>query len=153
MAGVSLFRLYVLRASYLFILVGLALMVWPRLIDQPGGWPVMNSVVFSMLAAVSVLAAVGIRYPLQMIPVLLFELVWKTVWLAGVALPRWLNGQLDDRAMSTVTDCVVGVALVLVAVPWKYVLDHYVRKPADNWRLGATAGAESRRSTNQALHA
>ena len=69
MTEVSLFRLYVLRAGYLLIAVGLAATVWPIVINHSLQWPLMNSVACSLLAAVSVLAAVGIRYPLKMLPV------------------------------------------------------------------------------------
>ena len=59
MTDVSLFRLYALRAGYLFVAAGLAATVWPLLINHSPQWPLMNSVVCSMLAAVSVLAALG----------------------------------------------------------------------------------------------
>ena len=81
MTEISLFRLYALRAAYLLLAVGLAATVWPLIINHPPQWPLMNSVVCSLLAAVSVLAAIGIRYPLQMLPILLFELLWKSIWL------------------------------------------------------------------------
>jgi hypothetical protein len=87
MTKVSLFRLYALRAGYLLITVGLAATVWPIVINHSPRWALMNSVACSLLAAVSVLAAVGIRYPLQMLPILLFEIVWKSIWLIAVALP------------------------------------------------------------------
>ena len=71
MTDVSLFRLYALRAGYLFIAVGLAATVWPLLINHSPQWPLMNSVVCSLLAAMSVLAVVLSLYPLQRLPGLL----------------------------------------------------------------------------------
>ncbi len=129
---VSLVRLYVLRAVYLLLLVGLALTIWPLLFDQRPGWPLMNSVVASMLTALSLLAALGIRYPLQMLPLLLFELLWNTIWLLAVALPAWQAGRLDAAMSSTIFDC-LPVVLVLLAVPWPYVFRHYVKKAGDRW--------------------
>ena len=114
MTQVSLFRLYALRAGYLLIAVGLAATVWPLVINHSPQWPLMNSVTCSLLAAVSVLAAVGIRYPLLMLPILLFEIVWKSIWLIAVALPLWSTNQIDARTWETVRDCLFGAILIPV---------------------------------------
>ena len=140
MTEVSLFRLYALRAAYLLIAVGLAATVWPIVINHSAQWPLMNSVACSLLAAVSVLAAVGIRYPLQMLPVLLFEIVWKSIWLIAVALPLWSANQIDARTSETVRDCLLG-AILIPLIPWRYVISQYVTKPGDRWRR--TAGTPS----------
>jgi hypothetical protein len=140
MTDVSLFRLYALRAGYLLIAVGLAATVWPIIINHSPQWPLMNSVVCSLLAAVSVLAAVGIRYPLQMLPVLLFEILWKSIWLIAVALPLWSAHQIDARTWETVRDCLFG-AILIPLIPWRYVVSQYVTKPGDSWRR--TAGMRS----------
>ena len=60
----------------------------------------MTGVVTSMLVAMSVLALLGLRYPVQMLPILLFEAAWKVFWLTAVALPLWLNHQMDRAAAS-----------------------------------------------------
>ena len=133
MTEVSLFRLYLLRAMYLFILAGLALTIWPLLISHGSEWPLMNGVVAAMLGAVSLLAALGLRYPLQMLPVLFFELVWKVIWLVAVALPLWSAGEMDGPTLQTVRDC-VPVILIPIVLPWGYVIAHYVKRPADRWK-------------------
>ena len=140
MTEVSLFRLYALRAGYLLIAVGLAATVWPIVINHSPQWPLMNSVACSLLAAVSVLAAVGIRYPLHMLPILLFEIVWKSIWLIAVALPLWSTNQIDARTWETVSDCLFG-AILIPLIPWRYVISQYATKPGDRWRR--TAGTPS----------
>ena len=138
MTPVSLFRLYLLRATYLFVAVGLALTVWPSVLHHTKAWPLMSGVVSCLLAAVSILAALGIRYPLQMLPVLLFELLWKAIWLISVALPLWTAGEMDARTSSTVVDCLVGVVLMPIAIPWRYVFLNYVKRPGAPWRSAPT---------------
>jgi hypothetical protein len=69
-----------------------------------------------------------------MLPVLLFELVWKTIWLIAVALPLWQSDQLSEAHVQSVKDCVFGVAVVLIAMPWRYLFAHYVTRPGDRWR-------------------
>ncbi len=118
MTQVSTTRLYMMRALYFLIFAAMGSIIWPRLISHEQ-WGVMESVAFAMLGALSLTAALGIRYPLQMLPLLFFELVWKTVWLVAVALPLWRGGQLDAETMSTVFDCLVGVVLCPIFIPWK----------------------------------
>jgi hypothetical protein len=130
--GVSVFRLYLLRATYLLIVVGLGSEVWPALIDHTNEWTLWRGVGGSVLCAVSALALLGLRYPLQMLPLLFFELTWKTLWLVAIALPLWLAGRLDT-VMETFIACAMGVIFPIV-IPWNHVWTNYVKKPGDRWR-------------------
>lgn len=138
MTEVSTFRLYVLRAMYLLIALGMGSIIWPRLISHEP-WGHMEGVAFAMLGALSLVALLGIRYPLQMLPLLFFELTWKSVWLLAVALPASRIGPLSPENASSVFDCMVGVVLCPIAIPWKYVIANYIRKPAERWRRGVQA--------------
>ena len=86
-----------------------------------------------LLAALSLLSAMGLRYPLKMLPLLLFELAWKLIWLARVALPLWRAGKVDDALVGN-TVATAAVVLVAVAIPWRYVVAQYIRAPGDRWR-------------------
>ena len=134
MSEVSTFRLYLMRAMYLLIFVGLGSEVWPGIIHHARPWDLMHGVACSLLAALSAMMGLGIRYPLQMLPMLLFELLWKAIWLLAVALPLWSAHQLDPDTMDTVKACLMGVVLCLIVIPWPYVLANYVKKPGDRWR-------------------
>jgi hypothetical protein len=133
MNKVSIFRLYLLRAMYLLLVVGLAFTIWPQLLNHPTPWSLWHGVVCSTLGAVSILALLGIRYPLKMLPVLFFELVWKSIWLIAVALPLWLANQMDAENLETTQNCLMGIIIPLV-IPWPYVWRHYVRQRGDQWR-------------------
>ncbi|RZT10092.1 hypothetical protein SAMN05216319_1456 [Duganella sp. CF402] len=136
MPQVSLFRLYSLRAVYLIIALGLALVVWPSVIRHAEPWGLSQGVVKCMLASFSLLCVLGIRYPLQMIPVLLWELTWKVIWLLVVALPAWQSGTMDEAIIGTFIECMV-VVIIPLAMPWKYVYSRYIQQPGDRWN-GAT---------------
>jgi hypothetical protein len=133
MNEVSIFRLYLLRAIYLLISVGLAFTIWPQIIHHPTPWSLWHGVGCSLLGAVSVLAFLGIRYPLKMLPVLFFELIWKSIWLIAVALPLWSTGQMDSDNLETAQNCLMGIIVPLV-IPWSYVWTHYVKMRGDRWK-------------------
>jgi hypothetical protein len=135
--GVSLPRLYLLRLGYLVVAVGLALTKWPLLINHDVPWPLFEGVETCMLVALSLLAFLGLRYPLQMLPILLFELAWKFIWVAVVVLPLWIADQIDPATLNVFYSCLV-VLIVLAVIPWRYVVAHYVTKRGDRWRSGAT---------------
>jgi hypothetical protein len=118
---------------YLLICVGLGSMVWPLLFHHKPWGDVMHSVAVSLLAALAALAALGIRYPLKMLPLLFFELLWKTTWLVAIALPLWRANRLDPDTMDTVRD-LLPVVIVLFVIPWRYVVANYVKMPGDRWR-------------------
>lgn len=80
-----------------------------------------------------------------MLPLLLFELTWKVIWLAAFALPRWLDGTLDEGMRSTAFETSLGLVLLLV-IPWGYVFRNYVRKPAE-WAPRKPQGAASEQPT------
>ncbi len=133
MSEVSTFRLYLLRAGYLVIAVGLVVMIWPGIIHPPENLPHMNSVVRSVLGAVSLLAVLGIRYPLKMLPLLFFELLWKSIWVLAFGLRLWSANKLGPDAKGTLNDCIFGIILVLLVTPWGYVFRYYLKAPGDRW--------------------
>ena len=142
-ATVSLPRLYFLRLGYLVLAVGLAVTKWPLLINHDRPWPLFEGVETSMLVALSLLWLLGLRYPLQMLPVLLFEIAWKFIWVAVVVLPLWISGQMDPATLSVFYACLV-VVIPLAVIPWRYVVAHYVTKQGDRWRSDATRPVSDR---------
>jgi hypothetical protein len=128
---VSLARLYVLRATYLLLVVGLGAMILPPLLSPA---PMARGVIPSLLGAVWVLAFFGLRYPLQMLPLLMFELVWKTMWLIDFGLPQWLSGQPPPTFVEDFQAIAMGVVLMPLVIPWGYVYRHYIKQRTDRWR-------------------
>ena len=93
--------------------------------------------ILSVLGATALLAVLGIRYPIKMLPLLFFEFVWKSIWVLAFGLPLSLSGGLDPNVTfggtETLIACLVGVVLVPIVMPWGYVLKHYLRAPGDRW--------------------
>lgn len=131
--GVSPLRLGVLRFGYLVVGGGLVVYRWPALIGHDQSWPLMEGVVTCMLVAMSLFALLGLRYPLQMLPVMLFEVTWKLIWLAFVALPLWASDRMDPATGENTVMC-AWVVIPLAVVPWRYVFARYVTSRGEPWR-------------------
>jgi hypothetical protein len=132
MREVSTFRLYLLRATYVLLIVGLGSQIWPSILSHPVEVEHLRGVVRSLLGAVALLAVLGVRYPLQMLPLLFFELVWKTIWLISFGLPLLRTDAFTAATRQTWFDCLFG-GIFLIAIPWGYVWRHYVMRRGDPW--------------------
>lgn len=127
---VSIFRLYVLRATYLLLVTGLGAMIVPPILSHE---LTSRGVIQSLLGAVWVLAFFGLRYPLQMLPLLMFEFVWKLIWTIAYGLPQWSAGQFPPTFAEDAFNIGVGVILMPLVIPWGYVWRHYVKRPGARW--------------------
>jgi hypothetical protein len=64
--------------------------------------------------------------PLKMLPLVMFEIIYKIVWLIIVAYPLWSANQLAGSPAEEMTNAFLWVVLPIVAMPWKYAVDQYV---------------------------
>ena len=142
--GLSLRRLYLLRFGYLFMGGGLAVFKWPSFVAHHGSWPLMQGVVECMLLAMSILALLGLRYPVKMLPILLFESLWKLTWLAVVALPQLIGNRMDAATTEEFTS-ILFVVVILAVIPWGYVVRQYLAAPGDRWRSTSAGTTDHRR--------
>ena len=128
---VSLARIYVLRATYLLLVIGLGGMIVPEVVSHP---VISRGVIPSLLGAVWVLAFVGLKYPLEMLPLLMFEFAWKSIWMVAYGLPQWSAGQLPPTFAEDSFNIGLGVILMPLMIPWGYVYRHYVKQSGARWR-------------------
>lgn len=126
---VSVLCLYVLRGMYLlnFVLVGSG--VSAQFIHREKLLDPIPGVAFSFWAGLACLSALGIRYPLAMLPLLFMQLSYKTFWLLAVYLPLRAAGRSSDLAQGFL----IGIALDIIVIPWPFVFAHYIKKPGDRW--------------------
>ena len=130
---VSTIRLYLMRALYLLNFVLLGLDVWPTIFHHAGAWDPVKGAAYSLWVALSLLSGLGLRYPLQMLPLLLFQLIYKAVWLLAIALPQWAALKTADLTQAML----IGIVLDLIVIPWSYVFANYIAKRGDRWRREA----------------
>ena len=128
---VSLVRLYVLRAAYLLLVIGLGAMIMPEILSHG---LTSRGVIPSLLGGVWALAFLGLRYPLQMLPLLLFEFTWKAIWMVAYGLPQWSAGAYPPTFAEDMFNIAFGVIVMPLVIPWGYVWRHYLVAPAERWR-------------------
>ena len=129
---VSTTRLYLMRALYLLNVVMHGLDVWPTIVHNAGAWDPVRGAAYSFWATLSLLSLLGLRYPLQMLPLLLTQFSYKIIWLMAIALPQWAELKSADITQAML----IGVVLDLIVIPWPYVLAHYAGKRGDRWTRG-----------------
>ena len=125
-------RLNLMRVGYFEMGVGLAITKWPELISHDP-WELKQGTVVTIFVALSVLAFAGLRYPQKMLPILLFEVGWKVLWLGVVALPLWLDGNLTGAPREQVVK-ILWAVLVVAVVPWRHAFRQLVLVRGDRWR-------------------
>jgi hypothetical protein len=130
---VSLFRLYTLRAAYFVMAAGLGVYIWPAVIHHTNEFAAAQGVRFGLLAGLGATAALGLRYPVQMLPVLLFELIWKAIYLIAFALPLWSAHKINAATAEDIK-AVLMVVIFIPLIPWRYVFAHYVMEHGDRWK-------------------
>jgi hypothetical protein len=130
--AVSLWRLYVLRACYALLSAGQGSIQVPAFLHH-APWTLASGAAHSFLLALALLSIVGIRYPLGMLPLLVYELLWKMIWLCGIALPLWAANQLDADTRKSFLE-IAPIVILFPLLPWGYIFSNYLKKPGDRWR-------------------
>jgi hypothetical protein len=127
----SLPRLYVMRAIYLLIGLGEGSQIAPALFFHE---PTARGVIPALLAGMCLLCLLGLKYPRQMLPMLLFEFAWKYLWFLAFGLPQWFSGQQPPTFAEDFFNIGFGVIIMPFVIPWGYVWRHYVKAAGDRWR-------------------
>lgn len=126
---VSRYHVWGLRLVFALMALFLLFTVAPQLVAQPP--TMMTGVARALLAALGLLALLGVRYPVQMLPLMLFEFCWKLLWLAFIGAPLWLDKRLDAANRETFINVTVGIPLVLAVLPYGHLFRNYVKRAGD----------------------
>lgn len=124
--GIRPINIYAMRAIYglMFFLMGSD--AWRYILTYEGIWEVDSAMNWSVWGAFSLLAFIGLFRTVEMIPVMLLEILYKSIWLILVALPLYQSGNLSDQATDGMLFPFLLVILPIFAVPWGYVVRKYM---------------------------
>jgi hypothetical protein len=124
-------RLHLLRAMFLVFFVG-GFFVHPAWMLDPS--PTARGMIQGMTAGLWIMSFLGLRHPLRMLPIFLFEFVWKTIWLLAFGLPQTLAGRADAQLSEDLILIGGGPILFGLIIPWGHVWRRYLWAPAERWR-------------------
>jgi hypothetical protein len=129
-----LYRLYLLRVAYLMIGAWQGSRTWPAILHHAQPWDFWHGTAMSFFGALTLLSLLGVRYPVRMMPLLMFECSWKLIWVLAAWLPPYLRHTLDPDTADSFTGIALGVLIVPLFLPWGYIWKNYVTAPGDRWR-------------------
>lgn len=105
---------------------GLAMIFFPEMIIRTKmRWPVEEPIALGIIGSVYIafglLSILGLRSPLKFVPVLLMQLVYKSIWFLCVLLPLLITARFPAYAIFTVVIFATYIIGDLVAIPFSYV--------------------------------
>jgi hypothetical protein len=90
----------------------------PSLFRMPAQDPFIYGVAGSIWLSFGILSVLGLRAPVRFLPVLLMQLCYKTIWLAGVVLPLLFRGDFPVYGVVFTLIMASYVVLDLIAIPF-----------------------------------
>ena len=124
--GVRPINIYLLRLLFLLVVVFVGSDAWSAIVKHEGAWDHVRAAAICMWAAYAVLSILGLIHPLRWLPIVMFEILYKLIWLAVVAYPLWSANQLAGSPAEGMTHAFLWVILPIVAMPWAYAFRTYV---------------------------
>ncbi len=138
--GVRPINVYLLRLLFLLVFLIVGHDSWTGLFIHQGPWDPVRAAAVCMWAGYSALSIIGVFHPLKMLPIVAFEILYKTTWLLVVAYPLWSAHQLAGTPAGEMTRVFIGVPVLAVIMPWKYFVETYVlNRPRPRLAVGAAA--------------
>lgn len=126
--GVPKVNIYLLRLLFILMFVIVAYNVWTYILTYNGTWDPIKAAAWCMWGAYSLISFIGIMRPLKMLPIIIFEIIYKVTWLLIVAYPLWEQNELTGSSAEIMTKEFVWVLLPIVAMPWRYFFRTYIFK-------------------------
>ncbi len=124
--GVRPINIYLLRLLFLLVVVFVGSDSWSAILKHEGPWDHVKAAALCMWATYALLSILGLIHPLKWLPLVIFEIIYKIIWLAVVAYPLWSANQLVGSPAEGMTQAFLWVILPIVAMPWGYFFRTYV---------------------------
>jgi hypothetical protein len=118
--GVPAINIFLLRLLFTLMFFFLTFESWTHILKHSGPWNNTNAAAWCMWGSYSVISFIGMIRPLKMLPIVLFEIIYKVTWLLIVAYPLWMKNELIGSSDEGMARVFIWVILPIVAMPWRY---------------------------------
>jgi hypothetical protein len=68
----------------------------------------------------SLLAFLRLRYPIRILPILLFDVAWKVLPIAVIAILRLVADDMNAASREVLFNCSL-VVIIIAVIPWGHV--------------------------------
>lgn len=127
--GVRPINIYLLRLLYFLMFAFVGFDAWNTIIDHQGPWDNTRAVAWCVWAAYATLSFFGLISPLRWLPIVIFMIFYKTLWLVVVAYPLWRDGSLAGSPAEEMAQIFIAAPFIALIVPWKYVFKNLILVP------------------------
>jgi hypothetical protein len=119
-----------LKIMYIYTIVnaggfGLGMVFVPDVVRSMFKFPTEDPIVFGafgcMLIASGILAILGLRSPLKFVPLLLFQLFYKSIWFVAVLVPFLLGNEIQMYVIVFIGVFASYIIGDLIAIPFSYI--------------------------------
>lgn len=124
--GVPRINIYLLRLLFTLMFFFLTYESWSTILMHKGPWDNSRAAAWCMWGSYSAISFIGMMRPLKMLPIVLFEVVYKVAWLSIVAYPLWMKNELAGSSAEEMTRVFIWVVFPILAMPWRYFFRVYI---------------------------
>lgn len=124
--GVKPISIYVLRVYFALMFFVMGYTAWTEIITHTGEWDPIKAVTWCVWAGYATISFIGIYNTLKMLPIAVFMVFYKALWLIVVAYPLWITDTLKDSPPEELASIFIWAMVALPFIPWKYFFFNYI---------------------------
>ena len=125
--GVRPISIYVLRVYFALMFFMMGYTAWSHIVNHEGDWEPLNAVTWCVWAAYATISVFGIYKTLKMLPIVLFMIFYKILWLIVVAFPLWKTNKLIGSTSEELANIFIWATLPVLFFPWIYFYNNFVK--------------------------
>lgn len=124
--GVRPINIYVLRVYFALMFFLMGYTAWTGILTHTGKWNPIEAVTWCVWAAYASISFIGIYNTLKMLPIAVFMIFYKLLWLIVVAYPLWTSNTLKGSPPEELANIFVWALVAIPFIPWVYFFNNYI---------------------------